>query len=447
MSPETAPTLERMLDLIREQRFQEFVALAHDLEPADLGDVLAALEEDERLAVVRLLPPSLSGEALIEMPEEAHAEDTLAALDPEMAADIVEELADDDAADLLGDLEPEEQERILQAVEDREDVDRLLKYDEETAGGLMTSLLVSVGQDSTGAEALEAVRAQADEVDDFHQIFVVDPQQRLVGILSFKDLVLARPEQPIRDVMEEPEVTVLPTEDQEEVARLMARYNVPSIGVVDTDGRLLGRITFDDVTDVVEEEATEDILRFGGVSADEDLAAGWRDAVKSRLPWLGVNLITAFLASSVISYFIDTLDQIVALAVFMPIVAGMGGNTGTQALAVTIRRLALGLLPPKQQVRVVIKELLVGLTNGLAIATIVAVVALFVGDLPPRFPLVVFLAMAGNLCIAGFAGAFMPILLERLGADPAVASSVFVTPFTDMCGFALLLGLAGWFLL
>ncbi|MFN2315081.1 MAG: magnesium transporter [Gemmatimonadales bacterium] len=446
MAPES-PTLEQMLSLVQERRFTDFIALAHDLEPADLADVLSALEGEERMAVLRLLPPALLGEALIEMPEDAHAEDMLAALDPEFAADIVEEMEDDDAADLLGDLEPEEQERILSAVEDREDVDHLLRYDEETAGGLMTTQLVSVHQDSTGAEALEAVRAQADEVSDFHQIFVVDHDDHLAGVVSFKSLVLAHPDEPIRAVMEEPEVTVLPTEDQEEVARLMARYNVPSIGVVDAEGRLIGRITFDDVTDVVEEENTEDILRFGGVSGDEDLAAGWHDAVRSRLPWLAVNLVTAFLAASVVTYFIDTLDQLVALAVFMPIVAGMGGNTGTQALAVTIRRLALGQLPPRQQTTVVFKEMLVGVTNGLVVATVIALVAMLVPGMPPRFPLVVFLAMTGNLAIAGFAGAFIPILLDRLGADPAVASSVFVTPFTDMCGFALLLGLAGWFIL
>lgn len=446
MTPET-PTLEQLLDLVRERRYDDFIALAHELEPADLGDVLAALDDDERLDLVRRMPPSLSGEALVEMPEDAHAEDTLAALDPETAADIVEEMEDDDAADLLGDLDPEEQERILAAVEDREDVDRLLRYDEETAGGLMTAQLVWVRQEATGAEALDAVRQQADEVSDFHQIFVVDADRRLTGIVSFKALVLAQPDQPIREVMEEPEVTVLPTEDQEQVARLMARYNVPSIGVVDADGRLLGRITFDDVTDVAEEEATEDILRFGGVSGDEDLAADWLDAVRSRLPWLGVNLVTAFIAASVVSHFLDTLDQVVALAVFMPIVAGMGGNTGTQALAVTIRRLALGLLPPRQQARVVLKEVLVGLTNGLAVASVAALAALVLPDLPDRLPLVVFLAMSGNLALAGLAGAFIPILLDRLGADPAVASSVFVTPFTDMCGFALLLGLAGWLLL
>lgn len=440
------PDLDALVALAHAGRRDEFVALAADLEPADLGDVLAALDEDDRLQVVRWLPPALSGEALVEMPEEAHAEDTLAALDAETAADIVDELSDDDAADLLGELEPEDQARILSAVEDREEVERLLRYDEESAGGLMTTQVVTVHEDATGGEALAAVRAQADEVPDFHQVFVVDDEHRLTGILSFKRLVLSAPDRPVREVMEEPEVTVLPTEDQEEVARLMARYNVPSIGVVNGEGRLLGRITFDDVTDVVEEETTEDLLRFGGVSADEDLAASWATAVRSRLPWLLVNLVTAFLAASVVLYFQSTVSSLVALAIFMPVIAGMGGNTGTQALAVTVRRLALGLIPPRRQWQVVGKELLVGLTNGLAVAVGAALVAVLAG-LSPRFGLVIFLAMTGNLCVAGFAGAFIPILLDRLGVDPAIASSVFVTTFTDMVGFALLLGLAGMILL
>jgi len=440
------PTLAGMVGLVREGRLDDFVILAHELEPADLADILAALDEDERLQVVRRLPPALSGEALVEMPEDAHAEETLAALDSETAADIVDELEDDDAADLLGEMEPEDQARILSAVMDREDVERLLTYDEESAGGLMTTQVVQVYQEESVAAALEAIRAQADEVGDFHQVFVVDRHERLVGILSFKSLVLATPSRPVREIMEEPEVTVLPSEDQEEVARLMARYNVPSMGVVDAEGRLLGRITFDDVTDVVEAETTEDMLRFGGVSADENLAADWLTAVRSRLPWLGLNLVTAFLAAAVVRYFESTLAAVASLVVFMPVIAGMGGNTGTQALAVTIRRLALGLIPPGQQARVVGKELIVGLTNGLALALVAGLFAVIVG-LTPRFGLVVFLAMAGNLAVAGFAGAFIPILLSRLGVDPAIASSVFVTTFTDMCGFALLLGLAGWLLM
>jgi magnesium transporter len=217
---------------------------------------------------------------------------------------------------------------------------------------------------------------------------------------------------------------------------------VAGVPVVDSAGRLLGQVTFDDVIDVVEEEQTEDMLRFGGVSADEELGARWTTAVRSRLPWLFVNLLTAFLAGAVVYLFKDLVTRTVALAVWMPIIAGMGGNAGTQALAVTVRRLALGLIPADRFVRVVGKEILVGLVNGLAIGVTVSTVAVVMGG-GPVLGLVVFLAMAGNLFVAGFAGAFIPILLERLKVDPAIASSIFVTTFTDVCGFLLLLGLAG----
>jgi magnesium transporter len=380
------------------------------------------------------------------MPEEAHAGETLAALDPDLAAEIVDELDDDDAADILGELDPSHQEKILSAVEDRSEVDQLLRYDEETAGGLMTTHMVTVPDTATAGEAVEEIRRQAEEVEDFYQVFVVDANRRLVGVLPFKDLVISRPDRPVRSFMTEADIFVTPDLDQEEVARLMARYNLPNVPVVNEKGQLLGRVTFDDVIDVVEAETTEDLLRFGGVPADEELAAGWRTAVRSRLPWLSVNLATAFLAGGVVYSFQHTIQRTLALAIWMPIIAGMGGNAGTQALAVTVRRLALGLIPVNVFTRIVGKEILVGITNGMVIGLAVGSVAALMGE-GPRLGLVVFLAMVGNLMVAGFAGAFIPIVLERMGIDPAVASSIFVTTFTDVCGFLLLLGLAGLLLL
>jgi magnesium transporter len=438
--------VEWMVDLVRNGEIPVFVRRAHDFEPADLADVLAALDEDERLAVVQALPPELSSQALAELPEDAHAEQTLAALSPERAAEIVEELEDDDAADILRELEPEAQEAILQEVEDRAEVERLLKYEEETAGGRMTTHLVTVRDTATAADALEEIRRQSEEVEDFYQVFVVDGDRRLVGILPFKSLVVSRPERQIREFMEPADISVKPDLDQEEVARLMARYNLPSVAVVDDTGRLLGRVTFDDVIDVVEAETTEDLLKFGGVSPDEELAAPWTDSVRSRLPWLYVNLLTAFLAGGVVYLFQDTLQRTVILTVWMPIIAGMGGNAGTQALAVTVRRLALGLIPEHRLLGVVGKEVLVGVTNGLAVGVVVGLVAALLGE-HPMLGLVVFMAMTVNLLVAGFAGAFIPIVLERFGVDPAIASSIFVTTFTDTFGFLLLLGLAGWLLL
>ena len=438
--------LQRMVDLVRKGEMALFVRRAHDFEPADLADVLSALDDKERLAAVEALPAELSSQALAEMPEEAHASETLAALDPGRAAAIVRELDDDDAADILGELDPSQQEQILSGVHDRSEVDRLLRYDEETAGGRMTTHVVAVPDSVTAEQALEEIRRQAEEVEDFYQVFVVDRDGRLVGVLPFKDLVISRPERPVRSFMADADIFVTPDLDQEEVARLMARYNLPSVPVVDDEGRLLGRITFDDVIDVVEAETTEDLLRFGGVSADEDLAAGWKTAVRSRLPWLSLNLLTAFLAGGVVYFFQDTIQHTLALAVWMPVIAGMGGNAGTQALAVTVRRLALGMIPTDVFTRIVGKEILVGITNGVVMGLAVGVVAALLGE-GIRLGVIVFLAMSGNLMVAGFAGAFIPLLLERFGVDPAVASSIFVTAFTDVCGFLLLLGLAGWFLL
>jgi magnesium transporter len=310
----------------------------------------------------------------------------------------------------------------------------------------MTSHTVTVLNTDTVDQALGRVRRQAEEVTDFYQIFVVDRGRHLVGVLPFKDLVVSKPERVIGTFMADADITVAPGLDQEEVARLMARYNLPSVPVVDEAGRLLGRVTFDDVIDVVEAETTEDLLKFGGVSPDEELAAGWNVAVKSRLPWLYVNLATAFLAGGVVYIFQGTVQRTVTLAVWMPVIAGMGGNAGTQALAVTVRRLALGLIPGHLFARVVGKEILVGMINGVAIGVVVGVVAAVLGE-GSRLGVVVFLAMTGNLLVAGFAGAFIPIVLERLGVDPAIASSIFVTTFTDVCGFLLLLGLAGALLL
>jgi magnesium transporter len=435
-----------MVDLVRKGEMALFVRRAHDFEPADLADVLTALDDEERLAAVQALPAELSSQALAEMPEEAHASETLAALDPGRAAAIVRELDDDDAADILGELDPAQQEQILSGILDRSEVDRLLRYDEETAGGRMTAQVVTALTTDTVSDTLESVRRQAGETDDFSQIFVVDPEGRYRGVLSFKALVVNPGTRMVSEVMDPADLTVHPETDQEEVARLMARYNVPAIAVVDHQERLLGRVTFDDVIDVVEAETTEDLLRFGGVSADEELAAPWNTTIQTRLPWLYVNLLTAFLAASVVVLFQDTLARTLLLTAWMPIIAGLGGNTGTQALAVTIRRIALGQIQANRALGVITKEVTVGLVNGVALGASVGLVALVTGQ-GVRLGLVVFLAMTGNLMLAGFLGAFIPLLMRRLGVDPAVASSVFVTPFTDMVGFALLLGLAGTILL
>jgi magnesium transporter len=425
-----------------------FLRYARSAHPSDLSDALAELDDELQLRVVQALPPEIVSEALAEMEEGEHPAELLAALRPEQAAGIVSELESDDAADLIGDLPPDAARRILShvAVAEREDLERLLAYGEETAGGRMTTALIRVPTTATLGEALESVRKQAEEVEDFFQVYCVEPDGRLGGVLALQRLVVSRPSHRVRDVMEPPAALVTPDLDQEEVARLMARYNLPAMAVVDGLGRLLGRITFDDVIDVVEAETTEDLLRLGGVPGDEELAAHWVDAVRGRLPWLYVNTMTAFLAAGVVFLYRDTIAALVLLAVYMPVVAGQGGNAGTQALAVTVRRLALGLIPPGRGREVVLKEVLVGATNGLAVGLAVGVVAMVAGG-TVLLGVVVALAMWGNLLIAGLVGSMVPVVLQRLGADPAVSSSVFVTPVTDACGFLLLLGMASWLLL
>jgi magnesium transporter len=268
----------------------------------------------------------------------------------------------------------------------------------------------------------------------------------LQGVLPLQQLVRAPADRSVSQLMEPAPATITPDMDQEEVARIITRYNIASVAVVDGAGRLLGRITFDDVIDVVEAEVTEDLLKFGGGSGDEQLGATWGQAVRRRLPWLFVNLVTAALSGFIVWMFQETMLSTWLLAALVPVVAGMGGNAGTQALAVTVRRVSLGLIPTRGARRVVAKELLVGCTNGLMVGLVVGAGA-WVIDGQWIFGMVVTLSMWGNLIVAGVAGSAIPLLLQKLGIDPAIASSVFVTAFTDLCGYFLLLSLSASFIL
>jgi magnesium transporter len=435
-----------LLDLAASGDLNRFLREASRLHASDLSDVLAQLDSEVRLRLVQALPPRVVSEALAEMEEEEHPEAVLAALNPEQAADIVDELPPDDAVDLIAELPLDKATRILAAVAHRADLERLLRYDESTAGGLMTTEFVAVRDTVPAGEAIEQIRRQGEEVPDLYQVYCVDETRRLTGLLSLQRLVLAPTDRPVRDIMETALAVAAPDLDQEEVARLMARYNVAAVPVVDVDGRLLGRVTFDDVIDVVEQESTEDLLRFGGVPQGELLGGTWWEAARLRLPWLFVNTVTALLAASVVWAFQDAIGALVLLAVFMPIVAGQGGNAGTQALAVTVRRIALGHIPQGQEWTVVGKEIAVGAFNGLAVGLAVGILAALVGR-TPALGFVVTLAMWANLAVAGLVGSLVPLVLQRFGADPAIASSIFVTPVTDACGFLLLLSLASWVLL
>ncbi|HET7229634.1 MAG TPA: magnesium transporter [Longimicrobium sp.] len=437
--------VERMRELLEGGDAAALVEVLTALHPSDLADLLEALDEDERTAVLRSLAdePALAAEALAEMEPDEHPEESLASLDSEQMADIIAELSDDDAADLIGEMDPDDQVRALASLPRAEagEIRELMQYDEDSAGGIMTTEVVAVPISLTAAQTIDEVRRQAREVGEIWVVFVVDTGGLLAGYLPLQTLVTAAADARVEDLVLPPVAAVLPDTPQDEVGRVLSRYNLSVVPVVDAQGRLLGGVTFDDVIDVVEMEATRDILALGGTSGEEELRGGWWDAVRARLPWLFVNLLTAFAASAVVVMFQGTVAALPLLAAWMPVIAGMGGNTGTQALAVTVRRLALSRESDSRRWSVIGKEVLVGVGNGFAIGITVALIAWLLNQ-NAMLGVVVMVAMWLNLAVAGFAGAFVPIVLERLDVDPAVASSIFVTTFTDMCGFLLLLGLA-----
>lgn len=419
-------------------------AYLSDFHPSDIADLVEELDDDSRQRVLSLLPADVASDTLAEMESEEHPEALLAGARPERLLELIRELSDDDAADLIGELPPEEQARVLSVLPRGEAgvLRKLLQYDEESAGGIMTTELMAVRLGLSAGDAIQEVRRQARALDeDFYSIYVVDRLRRLQGTVALRDLVMSDPDALIDALLEPPIATAPADMDQEQVARLMARYNVPSLPVLGPNDVLLGRVTFDDVMDVVEAEQTEDIFRLAGVSEEEEVRGGWSESVRSRLPWLVLNLGTAALGAAVVYLFQDTISELVILAAIMPVIAALGGNAGTQALAVTVRRLALSDEPARRHWHVAAKEMLVGLANGAALGLVAGGVGYFVAG-TWLFGGVVLLAMWGNLIVASFFGAFVPVLLERMGADPAVASSVFVTTFTDIFGFFLLLGLA-----
>ena len=443
---------ETWVDEVRSALATEGAGLSRALEgrPApDVADLLEELAETElQVAVLRVLPAELASEALAEMDEVEDGATLLSALSPRQGAELIHELQDDDAADLIGELEPEERDLILAALpaEEADEIEQLLRYDEDSAGGIMTTALVALPGQMTAQEAILEVRRQGREVEDFYSVFVVDNQGRLLGTVPLDDLILADPAATV-NALAKPAFTVRSDTDQEEVGRLLSRYNLASIPVVNEQNTLLGRITFDDVIDVLEAEQTEDIFRLVGVRDEEGVRDTWWESVRTRLPWLFLNLLTATGAAMVILVYEEMIEQFVALAVLAPIIAALGGNAGTQSLAVTIRRLTLsGSELGGHPWSAVGKEILVGLVNGAALGVLAAGIGYLVAAMP-EMGVVVLLALWGNLIVAGFAGAFVPTLLSRLGVDPAVASAVFVHTMTDLVGFFLLLGIASRILL
>jgi magnesium transporter len=421
-------------------------AVVGELHEADLGDLIAALEPDDRVRLVELMGADFDFSALNEV-DDSVREEILDELEPATVAEGVRELESDDAVELLEGLDEEEQEEILERLSpsERDALERSLDYPENSAGRRMQTEFIAVPQGWTAGQAIDYMHDTPDLPDRFYEIYAVDGGQHWQGAVSLDALLRARRTVPLTKLIDEDRRRVSVNDDQEEVARLFGKYNLVAAPVVDTENRLVGVITVDDVVDVIEEEAEEDLKALGGVTRHEELSDNVWSVAKGRFNWLLVNLATAFLASSVLGLFEGQLEKMVALAVLAPIVASQGGNAATQTMTVAVRALATRELGSNNALRVVLREGLVGLVNGLAFAIITGVAAVLWFKIP-GLGVVIGLAIICNLVAGALGGILVPMVLERVRADPAVASGTFVTTITDVVGFFSFLGIATlWF--
>lgn len=410
------------------------------LHPADSAEMLTTLEpEDQAVIVVRLEATELA-EVFGQMDGEEAAE-IAQHLDVEQFASVLDEMEADVAADVLAEVEPEEATALMEQMDEAEHVAPLLAYPEDSAGGIMNLPPPSLRRFWTISEAFQFIKNNYQDANQVFYLYVLDRYGRLIGVINIRALILADPDQTIEDIMLREVISIRVDTDQEEVAQIFSRYDLLALPVVDAEDHLVGIITVDDVVDVIEEEATEDIYHLANVSPDAEVFLPIFRSIRTRLPWLYVNMVTAFLASAVVAIFESTISAVAVLAVFMPIVAGQGGNAGNQTMTIMVRSLALGEIDISQAWRALRHEFLIGLANGLALGLCVGLVAWWwQGNV--MLGVIIAVSMLGNLIIAALAGVLVPTTLKRLNVDPALASSIFVTTATDVMGFFLFLGLA-----
>jgi len=418
--------------------------LGHLLKPlhsADIASIFEHLGEDDRRHLTAYFGPELDPEILTEL-EDTVLDQVIRKMADKDVVEAISQLESDDAVDVLEDIDEPDRERIIAAMPDEERlaVEEGLSYPEDSAGRMVQKNIITVPGVWSVRQVMHFLHTEEDLPTEFYEIFIVDPLYHPIGMVSLSQLVRADDQIQVRDIMDS-EANVVPADmDQEEVAHMFRQYDLTSMGVVDKNGRLLGVITVDDVVDVIDEEAEEDILRLAGVQ-DTDITESIMEASKNRIVWLLVNLATAVLASMVISMFDATIEQMVALAVLMPIVASMGGNAGTQTMTVTVRSLATRDLTPSNVRRVIGKEFAISILNGAVMALIIGVLSMMYFH-NPMLGGVIAAAMIINMVMAGLAGILVPLGLEKMDIDPALASSIFVTTITDVIGFFAFLGLA-----
>ncbi|MBT2133253.1 magnesium transporter [Croceibacterium sp. LX-88] len=448
LKPQFVNAVIEALDQGDESRAYELVEPLH---PADIADLFELLERDQRRRLAAAITDLLTGEVIAELNDYVR-DDMMEALPASAVAEIAEQLDTDDAVQLIEDLEPEDQRAILAEMEpeDRAAIESALSYPEESAGRLMQRELVAVPEHLSVGDLIDYLREHDELTTEFWEVFIVDHTHKPVGTCQLSWILRTPRQIPLADVMKRDQTLIPVTMDQEEVALRFQKYALISAAVVDEDGRLVGQITVDDVVHIIQEEADEDVMLLSG-AGEGDINEPIRESYSARVRWLMANLITASVASFVIYRFEGVLAQLITLAVLMPIVAGIGGNAGTQTLAVTVRALATNQLTSSNSWRAVRRELSIALLNGLSLALVTGTaVSILFADWSLGLPagiewhlgLVIGLAMMANILIAGMAGVVVPLTIERFRADPAIASSIFVTMTTDSMGFLVFLGLA-----
>lgn len=442
LNPEFIAAVEAALQAENQAELHE---LAADLHEADTGDLLETLTADDRATFIRLLGEDFDYAALTETDEAVRLQ-VLEDLPNEVIAEGLGELDSDDAVYILEDLDEDDQAAILEELPyaDRAQLKKALDYPEESAGRRMQSEFIAVAPFWTVGQTIDYMREARDLPDSFYEIYVVDASFKLLGSVHLDKVLRAKREEKVTSIMAERLDAVEATEDQEEVARRFERYNLVSSAVTDENGRLVGVLTVDDIVDVIQEEAEEDLRALAGVG-DEEISDSVMTIARSRLTWLVVNLGTAVLASVVIALFDETIEAMVALAVLMPIVASMGGNAGTQTMTVAVRGIATQELGARNMLRVLNREILVSALNGVALAVLIGITA-WLWFASPGLGVVIGSAIIINMLFAGLSGLLIPLVLDRFHVDPAIASSVFVTTVTDVVGFFAFLGIAAlWF--
>ena len=432
-------TIREIRQLLDEGNHQSALGLFGRFHPVDQGMFLMGLAHEPQLKILTELAPGAVAEILENIEPEEAAEIT-ERLESRALSQILDEASPDVAADILRLLPRERSQETLAAMQAAPEVVPLMGYSDDTAGGLMTPGYPVVREGTTTGNALDQLRLLGAATDNLSSVLVVDQNSTLVGSLSVTRLALARPNTVVGEIANPDFISAHVDTDQEECARLMERYDLSQLPVVDGQSRLVGVILSEDMVDVVEEEATEDMYRMAGV-AGERVFGPLRNSFRRRLPWLYINLGTALLAAAVVSLFEDTIKQVVALAVFLPVVAGQGGIGGTQTVTLVVRSMALGEVPGGLGRRLLAREVVLGVVNGALLGVVVGLMA-YAWKGNYMMGLVLGIAMLGNMVVAGLAGAGVPLLLRRLHMDPAVSSAVFVTTFTDVIGFLLFLGLA-----